>query len=199
MGCGGETSSTFINGGCPNSWLRKYPYSGPQLNAAVSYLKAHPGQVSPVTLDIGANDMLKDINLNTCTISTTFESDLRNLDTNLTGTILPKLRTAMTVNGQLTGELVMMNYYDPNQNLCTTKIDTVSRVQEINTHLTNDLAQVFGGSGLIVDVFTAFGGSGVPNNNICTYTWMCSSYKDIHPKSAGYTVIPTTFENGTGY
>ena len=26
MGCPGETSSTFVNGWCPNSYMRKYPY-----------------------------------------------------------------------------------------------------------------------------------------------------------------------------
>jgi lysophospholipase L1-like esterase len=192
MGCPGEKSSTFINGGCPNAFLKKYFYTGAQLNAAVSYLKSHAGQVSPVTLDIGANDMLPDINLSTCTVSSSFTTDLNNLDSNLTGTILPKLRAAMTVNGQVSGDLVMMNYYDPYQNACP---NTVSYLQTINTHLANDL----GTSGLLVDVFTAYGGATTPNPNICSYTWMCSSYKDIHATRTGYSVIAGTYESGTGY
>src|SRR5260370_40062709 len=62
LGCPGETSSTFIIGDCPYPFLRKYPYIGPQLAAAVTYLKSFKGQISPVTLDIGANDLLPDIN-----------------------------------------------------------------------------------------------------------------------------------------
>jgi hypothetical protein len=193
MGCPGETSSTFINGKCPYAFLRKYPYIGAQLNAAVSYLKAHAGQVSPVTLDIGANDLLPDINLKTCAISSTFNADLTTLDNNLTQSILPQLRTAMTVKGQFTGDLVMMNYYDPYQNVCP---NTVTYIQTINTHLSNDLG---GGPGLIVDVFTAFGGATTPNPHICSYTWMCSIFKDIHATRTGYSVIATTFENGVGY
>ena len=69
MGCPGETSSTFINGGCPYPYLRKYLYSDSQLAAAVAYLKYYRGQVSPVTLDIGASDLQHDINTNTCAIS----------------------------------------------------------------------------------------------------------------------------------
>jgi lysophospholipase L1-like esterase len=192
MGCPGETSNTFINGGCPYAYLRKYPYVGAQLNAAVLYLKLHPGQVSPVTLDIGANDMLPDINTSTCTISSSFNTDLATLDNNLIKTILPQLVAAMTVNGKVTGDLVMMNYYDPYQNICP---NTVSYVQTINQHLANDIS----GYGVIVNVFKSFGGPTTPNPNICPYTWMCSIFKDIHPTTKGYSVIASTFENGTGY
>ncbi len=193
LGCPGETSSTFINGGCPDAFLRKYPYIGAQLSAAVSYLKSHAGQVSPVTLDIGANDLLPDVNLSSCKVNNTkFTADLATLDKNLTGTILPRLRAAMTVNGKVTGDLVLMNYYDPDQNACT---NSVSYIQKINTHLASDL----GGSGLIVDVFKAFGGPNTPNNNICADTWMCSVFKDIHATRTGYGVIASTFERGVGY
>jgi lysophospholipase L1-like esterase len=192
MGCPGETSSTFINGGCPDAFLRKYPYVGAQLSAAVSYLKSHAGQVNPVTLDIGANDLLPDVNLSNCTVNTKFTSDLATLDKDLTGTILPQLRAAMTVNGKVTGDLVLMNNYDPYQNACP---NSVSYIQKVNTHLASDL----GGSGLIVNVFKAFGGTTTPNNNICSYTWMCSVFKDIHATRTGYGVLASAFESGVGY
>jgi len=192
MGCPGETSATMINGGCPYPFLRKYPYIGAQLAAAVNYLHGHAGKVSPVTLDIGANDLLPDINTSSCTISSTFSNDLANLDANLTGTILPQLKAALKVNNVVTGDLVMMNYYDPYQNICP---DTVPYIQQINQHLASDVS----GYGIIVDVFNAFGGAHVPNKNICTYTWMCSIFNDIHATTRGYSVIATTFENGTGY
>lgn len=193
MGCPGETSATMINGGCPYSFLRKYPYTGAQLAAAVTFLHNHAGQVSPVTLDIGANDLLPDINTSNCTINTTkFASDLAALDTNLTQTILPELHNALVVNGQLTGDLVLMNYYDPYQNICP---NTVAYVQEINQHIANDA----NGFGLVVNVFGSFGGAKTPNKNICSYTWMCSIFTDIHATDKGYSVIATTFEKGTGY
>ena len=192
MSCSGETSSTFINGGCPYPYLRKFPYIGAQLNAAVAYLQVHAGQVSPVTLDVGANDLLPDIDPKTCNVSSSFNADLQTLDSNLTNIILPRLKAALTVGGQVTGDLVMMNYYDPYQNICP---HDVIYAQTINQHLANDAS----GYGIIVDVFGAFGGTPTPNKNICSYTWMCSIFKDIHATTEGYSVIANTFEQGAGY
>ena len=192
MACPGETTTSMINGGCSFSVLRTYPYTGSQLNAAVSYLQSHAGQVSPITLDIGANDMLHDINTSTCTISSTWDSDLATMDTNLTQVILPKLTAALTVSGQRRGDLLLMNYYDPYQNICPA---LVSYTQEINQHLATDAS----GYATVIDVFTPFGGATTPNPNICSYTWMCSTFKDIHATSTGYSVIANAFEQTTGY
>jgi lysophospholipase L1-like esterase len=180
-GCPGETSSTFINGGCPYA-----PQGAPaQLAAAVAFLQQNAGKVSPVTLDIGANDILPD--LSTCAVDVNkFNADLTTLDTNLTRTILPAVQGALSVNGRVTGDIVMMNYYDPFQNPCP---NTVSFVQTLNQHLATDVK----GFGIIVDVFTAFGGPGVPNTSLCAYTWMCAATPDIHPTSNGYQVIANTF------
>ena len=196
MGCGGESSVTFIQGGCPSSIPPHFQYTGPQLTAAVNFLKANPGKVSVVTLDIGSNDVLRDTTItpNGCTINQSqFEADLATLDTNLTGTILPALHKALTPKGQITGRIVMMNYYDPLQNICP---NTVPGTQALNQHLAADVS----GFGTIVDVFTAFGGATTPNPNICTYTWFtlgCPNSPqpttDIHPTDLGYNVIANTF------
>ena len=86
----------------------------------------------------------------------------------------------------------MMNYYDPFQNICP---NTVPFVEEENQHLANDVS----GFGSIVDVFDAFGGTKVPNPHICKYTWICSSFHDIHPMDKGYEVIADTFDKGTRF
>ena len=193
VGCPGETSTTLIKGGCAYALLRKFPYLGSQLNAALFYLAQHPGQVSPVTLDIGATNFTPDINTKTCAINTTkFASDLATLDADLTSTILPKLHNALVVNGKLTGDLVVMNYYDPFQNICP---DTVPYIQTVNQHIAADV----NGYGTIVDVFSAFGGAATPNANICSYTWECSIFHDIHSTDAGYSTIAATFEHTVGY
>ena len=199
-GCPGETTSTFINGGCPYSFLDHNPYSGAQLSVAVSFIKAHAGNVSPVSLDTGANDLLPDINTSTCAVSSSWSADLAREDSNLTTIILPQLTAALTVNGARSGDLVMMNYYDPYQNICP---GDVSYLQQLNAHLAGDAAQ-FGVP--IADVFSAFGGAATPNSHICSYTWMCTSYKDIHATGGqflepgnGYQVIANVFESVTGY
>jgi lysophospholipase L1-like esterase len=193
LGCFAETSSTFINGSCPVWFLKKSLYLGSQLKAALNFLHNHSGQVSPVTLDIGANDLQRDVKTSNCSISSNFDTDLAKLDKDLTGIILPQLKAALTVNGKLTGDLVMMNYYDPYQNICP---KLVPYIQKFNEHLANDVK----GYGIIADVFNAFGGSRTPNPNICNNTWMCSSiFHDFHASSKGYSVIASAFEKSTGY
>lgn len=69
-------------------------------------------------------------------------------------------------------------------------------VQELNSHLSADAAQF---NVAIADVLTAFGGATTPNPNICAYTWMCSTFQDIHATTTGYGVIAGAFETLTGY
>ena len=128
--CPGETSITFIKGGCPFALLKKTPYDKPQLPAVIDFLHKHAGVVSPLTLDIGANDVLPDINKSDCTVNPKWSTDLATVDANLTRTILPQLVAALTVNGKLTGDLLLMGYYDPLQNICP---NSVPFVQQLNT------------------------------------------------------------------
>ena len=193
LGCFAESSSSFINGKCPVWYFRKIWYSGSQLENALSFLHSHKGQVSPVTLDIGANDLQRDVKTSNCTISPNFDADLARLDHDLTTVILPELKQALTVNGKLSGDIVLMNYYDPYQNICPKQ---VSYIQKFNAHLAQDV----GGFGVISDVFSAFGGPNTPNPHICSYTWMCSRiFHDIHATSKGYSVMASAFEKSTGY
>jgi hypothetical protein len=207
-GCNGEKTTTMIKGGCPYALLLHNYYAGAQLAAAVKFIKGHPGAVSPVSLDMGANDVLPDINASTCLVSSTWESDLGIMDTNLNATILPQLINALkNSSGQVTGDLVMMNYYNPFFNKCP---GDASYMAEVNTHLANDWTlgwQNAGFSGApygLADVFTAFGGS--TTQNVCTDTWMCSSSADIHATGGqsgepgnGYGVIASAFKSLTGY
>lgn len=191
MGCPDETSTSFMKGGCPYWYIRKTFYLGSQLNAALSFIKSHSGQVSPVTLDIGANDVLPDINKSDCSISSTWQTDLARFNTNFVG-ILKQLSSAL--NGK--GDLLVMNYYDPYQNQCASNPAILSDLQLMNSDIVADTA---GTSAHVVDVFSAFGGATTPNPNICTYTWMCSSSSDIHPTATGYGVIAGAFESTAGY
>jgi hypothetical protein len=187
LGCPGESTTTFIKGSCPAS-----PSTPAQLATAVAFVQAHAGKVSPITLDIGLNDVFPDITVTPsgCSVHTSqLNADLATLDSNLTGIILPALRAALTVNGRVTGSIVMMNSYDMFQNICPASL---SFIQTVNQHLAADVS----GFGIIVDVFGAFGGASTPNPNICTYTWMCTPPPlgpDAHATTLGYSIIATTF------
>ncbi|MBF6592676.1 MAG: SGNH/GDSL hydrolase family protein [Ktedonobacterales bacterium] len=156
LGCPGESSATFIAGGCPYPLLRKFPYIGAQLGAAVAFLKRHPGQARAVTLDIGANDLLPDVGPQSCAVGPRFLADLRALDAHLVQTILPQLRAALAYHGRPAGDLLLLNYYDPFQNRCPA---SVPFVRLVNQHLARDVR----GFGRVVDVFAALGGGASPN------------------------------------
>ena len=115
MGCPSESSRTFVNGGCPYASLVKYPYSGPQLQAALAFLQQHPGQISPVTLDLGLNDMKNLFNATTCTLASapTIAQALSTYDANLD---LSFAQLHAALNG--TGDVVVMTNYFAHQNQC---------------------------------------------------------------------------------
>jgi lysophospholipase L1-like esterase len=67
-GCPGESTVTFTRGGCPGlaDGIELHdPFRGSQLAAALSFLRAHPGEVSPITLTLYGNDWLPFL-LDTC-------------------------------------------------------------------------------------------------------------------------------------
>jgi lysophospholipase L1-like esterase len=62
LACPGETTETFIHGGCFYTDVFGLPlhtaYTGPQLTAAETFLRGHRGQVNPIILSLSANDLL---------------------------------------------------------------------------------------------------------------------------------------------
>jgi lysophospholipase L1-like esterase len=61
LACPGETTETFIHGGCFWTAVAGLPlhtaYAGPQLDAAEAFLRRHRGQVNPIILSLSANDL----------------------------------------------------------------------------------------------------------------------------------------------
>jgi lysophospholipase L1-like esterase len=219
--CAGETTTTMIQGGCIARYLHHGSYTGPQLDAAVEFLQDHPGQVSPVTLEMGANDVLPDWHEGTCGPDPNSVADLAKMDDNLTKTILPRLTQALSAGtagmggmggmaataatNVRSGDLVMLNYYNPFAQECP---DSAGFVHTFNQHLAADAAQ-FGVP--IVDVYAAFGGDAQMATNVCTgqadaqgvhraYTWICNAqFKDYHPTTDGYSVMASAVELALGY
>jgi lysophospholipase L1-like esterase len=190
LACPGETSVTMLNGGCPYWYARKYFYTGSQMSAALNYLGSHAGQVSPVTLDMGAND-LGNCYANKVINTTCANAALATVSTNLP-IIVGKLKTKL--NG--TGDLLLMNYYDPYQNESP---NTLPYVQQLNAIIAN-VGATYGVR--VVDVYSIYHTGSYPNGGnpyVCNWTWMCGSYNDIHANSAGYSQIAAGFESASGY
>lgn len=63
LACPGETTETFVYGGCFYTELFGLPihtsYTGSQLDAAEAFLRRHRGQVNPIILSLAANELLR--------------------------------------------------------------------------------------------------------------------------------------------
>lgn len=194
--CPGEDTVTMIEGGCPSALFHHESYIGAQLDAVIAFAKNHRGNVGPVTLAIGSNDVLSDYHSGSCSVSQSANADLARMDQNLTQVILPRLVDALSVAPELyVPALNMLNYYDPYARQCPASL---TFVKTLNAHLAAD-AMPFGIP--MIDVFAAFGGDTHMAANVCTLTWYCDSefQFDLHPTSQGYRIIANAIEQTLGY
>jgi lysophospholipase L1-like esterase len=204
LGCPGETTATMINGE-----ICRYP-GGPQLAAAVAFLRAHRGHVSLVTIDIGANDP-EDCGSqqNLIKIASCFGAIVPGAVSNL-GTIMTQLRSAAGAAVRIVG----MSYYLPA--LAEWRDGTPGQAiawltERLTASYNNLLDGVYARYGArVANVFGAFDTSDfgniqtvpgigtVPRNValICRWTWECAPPPrgpNQHADQAGYAVIARTF------
>ena len=190
MACPGQKSGDFINGSCKYAPFLKYRYSGSQLQAALSFIQAHPGQVGPVTLDIGTNDMSYAQNIKECSLlpASAFARRVALYGSNM-ATIFARLTAAL--HG--TGDVLAMTNYASQANQCPTN---TSVARAFNQALAI-AARRYGVR--VAPVFDLLGGAAVPNAALCLYTWVCSLYQDFHPTTRGYALIAAAFEGAAAY
>ncbi len=172
LACPGETTATMLAGGCRAPFLRKTRYTGSQLEQAQAVIRANRGRVSPVTLTIGANDVLTDLGPGCTEHVAAFTAHLDQMEANL-DQIVRALVEAL--DGE--GDLFVTTYYNPFEQACP---DTEQHLQELNDRIAA-VARRHGAH--VVPVADAFAG------RACDLTWMCSRYRDIHATTAGYQVI----------
>ncbi len=190
-GCPGETTESFIDGPCQyqQEFPLHHPYVGgptsSQLSDALAYLSAHPGQVSPITLDIGANDALGTIkekcNLEPACIAAAAPALFAHIDGNL-GIILAQLR-AKAPNAQI----IVLGLYNPFGS-------TIAGADQLTAELNATEQQVAAGFGArFADPLPLFNPpEPLEKPTICLLTNMCTPLVDIHPTDLGYAVLAGT-------
>lgn len=206
VGCSGETSRSMITG--TNSPCRYA--AGSQLDAAVSFLEAHPGQVAFITIDVGANDLL-----DRC-----LDFDTGLIDRGFTVDLLPRLQTRLThivetlaVAAGTGVPIVGMTYYNPFLGLWD-RSPGVARWRERTSEpgrCYGALATAYADAGAsVADVAATFriddfthtvvvpGRGRIPANVAlaCRWTWFCSTrfFGDPHADRTGHRKIARTFE-----
>jgi lysophospholipase L1-like esterase len=166
LGCGGETTTTMIEG----AWCEYN--AGSQLDEAVELLQ--DGQVEFVTLDIGANDVLE------CLFTQEpgcLAAGVAAIQANLPA-ILAALKEAAGTDVPIVG----MTYY--NLFAGTPQAPAIDSLNAL-------LEGIYVSSGVAVaQVDDAFAANPAA---VCAWTWFCSRYQDVHANTEGYGVIAQTF------
>lgn len=201
LGCSGETTGTLINGG-----ICSYPGATSQLDAAEKFLRAHRGEVRYVTLDIGAN------NVDGCLAGGSIDQACTTQGVATVATQLPQIAKALHRAGGDTPQYAGMNYYDPFLAVWLTGPAGQALAQQsvsLSTVLNGVIEKGLARNGFaLADVSKAFstddfthqatlpGLGTVPLNvaRICSWTWECTPYHDIHANPTGYGVLATAFE-----
>lgn len=203
---GASTSGSACYG--PNAQLP--PGGSSQLDAAVEYLTAHPGEVKLITLTIGANDILA-CDPNAPDAETCLATQLGVIADNLP-IILATLQAAAPGV-----PIVGMNYYNPNLAFWIVDPALAEAALALTPPFNGTLEAIYGAFEVpVADVETRFRTfetqGAVPKNvrKVCKFTLMCekasgvyilSDYDpatpgpqtDIHPSNKGYRKIASTF------
>jgi lysophospholipase L1-like esterase len=182
LGCPGETTSSLLGlAPCPynQAFVLHNEYSGSQIDAAIAVLRAHPGQVSPVTIDIGANDLLRGVS----DLQGTFARVQQNLSR-----ILARIRAAAPYT-----EIIVLGLYNP---LIVTIPGTDPIAAQFNAGMAQVAAQY---RARFADPLPVFNPAVNEIPTICNLTLMCTPLHDIHASDAGYQQLANVAFAASGY
>ena len=207
---GNNTAASEIGSACYGD-IAPLPPGGPsQLDAAVAYLLANPGEVKLITLTVGANDILA-CDLNDPDVALCLGAQLGQIGANLP-VILGTLQ-AVAPGVPIVG----MNYYNPNLAFWLVDPAIAEAALGLSPLFNGTLEAVYDFFGVpVADVettFRTFKTRGKTPQNVravCQLTLMCeksgsgyvlSDYDpdrpgpqtDIHPSNQGYRKIAATF------
>jgi lysophospholipase L1-like esterase len=185
-GCPGESAASFTRR-CP--WLADGqkvhdPFRGSQLDAAVSFLRAHRGEVSPITLTLWGNPLapLSAKGKRAPTAIASFASRFNS--------ILERLRAAAP-----TAEIIVSGAWN-------LEADGLKQTQPLYRSLNRAIARAAASSRARVANMSAAlsppGRVSAQRARLCRLTLICSK-GDPHPTDAGYRAMADAFLAASGY
>ena len=186
-GCPGESTVTFMRGGCP--WLADGgklhdAFRGSQLDAAMSFLRAHRGQVSPITLTLWGNDLLPLSQKGKRAKSAIAEVASR------LSSILRQLRATAP-----TAEIIVTGAWNP-------EVDRLEQAQPLYRSLDAAIARTAAASRTrVANMLAAFRPPGTvkaQKARLCALTFFCTK-GDPHPTDAGYRAMADAFMAASAY
>ena len=185
-GCPGESTVTFVRGGCP--WLTEHrklhdPFRRSQLAAALAFLKAHRGQVGPITLTLAGNDIIP-----------AFDDCPRASFVACVKTRAPKVIACSTA--RLASIVRQLRAAAPGVPIVVTGMwnfdpDHLDFTTPLYGRLSAATKAAVAGRATFVDLVPVFNAPGSPDAQrarLCSYTLICTD-DDPHPTDIGYRAI----------
>lgn len=182
-GCPGESTVTFSRGGCPAFADRVKlhdAFRGSQLAAALAFLRAHPGEVSPITLTLFGNDWLPLV-LDTCKgevacVRKRGPAAIAAFGTRL-ASIVRQLRAAAP-----DAEIVVTGAWNPDPG-------QLAALKPIYRSLESSIVRAATPSHAhVAKMLPVFNPPAKTEARLCALTFICSK-GDPHPTDAGYRAI----------
>jgi lysophospholipase L1-like esterase len=193
--CPGESTATFL---LPCIWKASghalhNDYPGSQLDAALAFLAAHRGQVSPVTLSLNGNDINEF--LLTCP-----PGDLACLQAGAPAAIAAYQDRLTSILRQMRAaapdaEIIVVGAYDPNLGAFAFADPLFTKLNQAQQAAAAAVRARF------ADPFPAFNPQGDPAAEtaaICALTLLCSQ-GDGHPSDTGYRALASIVWAASGY
>ena len=194
-GCPGESTVTFVKHDCPalSEGIRLHDtYSGPQLEAALAFLRAHPGQVSPITITLWGKDI----------------GDLEEACKGRVRCVRKRApRAVAKLGSRLRSILVQLRAAAPQAEIIATgawnfEVGRLARVAFLYRSIDKRIKRSATSAGARVAnmrrVFNPGGGFAKTRKRVCALTYVCS-LGDVHPKDAGYRAMAKAFLKASGY
>jgi lysophospholipase L1-like esterase len=168
-------------------------FSGTQLDAAVAFLRAHPGEVSPITIMLWGND-IRAFSVNVCNLDPACIQNgapgvIAQISTNL-AFILGQLRTVapdaeIIVMGAWDGAVGAFAFADP-------------LIEALNASLASAAVAAQARFANPFPIFNPQGDLNLETQTICTLTQLCT-VGDLHPSDAGYQALANVLFDASGY
>jgi len=187
-GCPGESTVTFARGGCDglhDGFRLHDAYRGSQLKAAKAFLRAHPGQVSPITVTLWGGDLypLSEHGKGAQRAIASFGARF--------GSILRQLHAAAP-----DAEIIVSGAWNP-------EADRLARTEPLYRSVAATIGRAAAAShARVANMFLALNGGGnvkAQKARLCALTFYCVAKGDPHPTDAGYRAMARAFLTASGY
>ncbi len=190
--CPGQTSADATQATtCPlpphSAWI-----APTQFASAEAFLQAHPGQVSPISVELGPNDILQLIGgcgglSNIACVAQKLPATLKALATNL-ATMVGTIRQLAP-----NAEIIVPQLYNP---YAAADASTNALLVPINNAIVAATAP-FGA--VNPDWFAPINGGSAQPQTVCALTLFCTPLHDVHLSDAGYLAVTKATWDASGY